>query len=151
MTPVPRIFAAITLTALAACSSDDTETPVNCDLEDRDDEFLAGMQKIGAGGTTFTLTSATPSPPGRDDNTWVIDISTTSGPFTGAVEVVPFMPDHRHGTPVEVIVTPDANTPGRFTATPINLWMPSLWEITVRATPALGTADSAVFRFCIPG
>src|SRR5687767_2397748 len=101
MTPMPRIFAAMTLAGLAfsaACSSDDGETMVNCDLEDRDDEFLAGMAKVGAGGTTFTLTSATPSPPGRDDNTWVIDIATASGPFTGAVEVVPFMPDHRHGT-----------------------------------------------------
>jgi hypothetical protein len=149
---MPRIFAALIVATLAACSGgDDDDTMINCDLEDRDDEFLAGMQKVGTGGTTFTLVSATPSPPGRDDNAWVIDISTASGPFSGAVEVVPFMPDHRHGTPIEVIVTPDASTPGRFTAAPINLWMPSLWEITVRATPSGGTADSAVFRFCIPG
>lgn len=152
MTPMPRLLALLTIAAATACSSDDGDsTVVNCDLEDRDDEFLAGMQKVGNGGTTFTLTSATPSPPGRDDNTWVIDISTASGPFSGAVEVVPFMPDHRHGTPIEVVVTPDPQTPGRYTATPINLWMPSLWEITVRATPAGGTADFAVFRFCIPG
>lgn len=156
MTPMPRLLsgllAAGLLAALGACAGDDGgDTTVNCDLEDRDDEFLAGMQKVGAGGTTFTLVSATPAPPGRDDNTWVIEIATPSGPFSGSVEVIPFMPDHRHGTPIEVIVTPDAQTPGRYTAAPINLWMPSLWEITVRATPAGGAADSAVFRFCIPG
>jgi hypothetical protein len=152
MSSMPRLLTLVTATALAACAGDDGgDTPVNCELEDRDDEFLAGMQKVGTGGTTFTLRSATPSPPGRDDNTWVIDIASPAGPFAGGVQVIPFMPDHRHGTPIEVVVTPDANTPGRFTATPINLWMPSLWEITVRATPAGGTADSAVFRFCIPG
>jgi hypothetical protein len=152
MSSMPRLLTALVLAALAACSSDDhDDDTVNCDLEDRDDEFLAGMEKVGAGGMTFTLVSATPSPPGRDNNTWVIDIATPAGPFAGAVTVVPFMPDHRHGTPIEVVVTPDASTPGRFDATPINLWMPSLWEITVRATPTTGTADSAIFRFCIPG
>lgn len=157
MSLMPRLLvAAVALSVgsfAAACSSDDDgdDTMVNCAIEDRDDDFLAGMSKVGAGGMTFTLTSATPSPPGRDDNTWVIDIATPSGPFSGTVTVVPFMPDHRHGTPVEVVVTPDAQTPGRFSAAPINLWMPSLWEITIRATPAGGTADSAVFRFCIAG
>jgi hypothetical protein len=152
MSSMPRLFSALLLAALAACSGDDSDDgSVNCDLEDRDDEFLAGMQKVGAGGMTFTLVSATPSPPGRDDNTWVIDIATGAGPFAGEVTVVPFMPDHRHGTPIEVIVTPEAGTPGRFNATPINLWMPSLWEITVRATPTGGTTDSAVFRFCVSG
>lgn len=151
MSSMPRVLVVLTAAALAACSSDDgSDGTVSCDLEDRDDEFLAGMQKVGSGGMTFTIVSATPAPPGRDDNSWVIDISTAAGPFAGDVAVVPFMPDHRHGTPIEVVVTPDASTPGRFDATPIKLWMPSLWEITVRATPTGGTADSAVFRFCIP-
>ncbi|HUQ04607.1 MAG TPA: hypothetical protein VM261_19035 [Kofleriaceae bacterium] len=152
---MPRLLVAVLVASsasLAACAGDDGgETMVNCATEDRDDDYLAGMSKTGAGGMTFTLTSAAPSPPGRDDNAWVIDIATPSGPFSGTVTVVPFMPDHRHGTPVEVVVTPDPQTPGRFTAAPINLWMPSLWEITIRATPAGGTADSAVFRFCIAG
>ncbi len=147
--------AAVVLAAgpsLAACAGDDGHTTeVNCALEERDDEFLAGMQKTGAGGMTFTLVSATPSPPARDDNTWEIDIATPAGPFDGTVTVVPFMPDHRHGTPIEVVVTPVAGTLGRYRATPINLWMPSLWEITVRATPTAGGADAAIFRFCIPG
>jgi hypothetical protein len=146
---VATLYASVLAAGLSACASDDgggDDSVINCDLEDRDDQFLAGMSKVGAGGTTFTLLSATPSPPSRDDNTWVLDISTASGPYSGAVTVVPFMPDHRHGTPIEVVVTPDPNVPGRYNAAPINLWMPSLWEITVRA----GT-DSTVFRFCIPG
>jgi hypothetical protein len=156
MSSMPRLLVlafVASLGSVAACAGDDGgDTMVNCAIEDRDDDFLAGMAKTGAGGMTFTLTSATPSPPGRDDNTWVLDIATPTGPFTGTVTVVPFMPDHRHGTPVEVVVTPDPQMPGRFSAAPINLWMPSLWEITVRATPAGGgTADSTVFRFCIAG
>ena len=145
---VATLLASTLSLGLGACAGDDDgdSSMVNCDLEDRDDDFLAGMAKVGAGGTTFTLTSATPSPPGRDDNTWVLDISTANGPYSGTVTVVPFMPDHRHGTPIEVVVTPDPNVPGRYSATPINLWMPALWEITVRAG-----SDSTVFRFCIPG
>ncbi len=151
--PRPLILVSIAgLAALGACAGDDGgSTVINCEVEDRDEAFLAGMQKVGAGGTTFTLTSSTPAPPGRDDNTWVVDIATGAGPFDGAVEVTPFMPDHRHGTPIVAIVAPVAGTPGRYSAAPINLWMPGLWEITVAATATGGSADAVVFRFCIPG
>lgn len=141
------------LAAAAACAGDDGDhgTTYNCEAEDRDEVFTAGMQKTGAGGMTFTLVSSTPAPPGRDDNTWIIDVATGGAPFAGPVVVTPFMPDHNHGTPIEAVVTPVAGTPGRYEAAPVNLWMPGLWEITVEAQPTATTRDSAVFRFCITG
>lgn len=141
--------------ASPACSDDggdDGTATYNCEAETRDEQFLAGMQKVGAGGVTVTLTSATPAPPGRDDNAWTIDVTMGGQPVVGAtVKVKPFMPDHQHGTSVQVVVTPDGATPGRYTLSPINLWMPGLWEITIDVTPAGGTRDSVVFRFCITG
>jgi hypothetical protein len=41
-----------------------------------------------------------------------------------------------------------AGPPGQYTLSPVNLWMPGVWETTIRATSG-ATIDSAVFRFCI--
>jgi hypothetical protein len=152
-------LAALGLGSLAAvtgaCGGDDHDdgsAEYNCEAETRDEQFLAGMQKLAPGGTLVSLMSAMPAPPGRDDNTWEIDVAREGAPLTGAtVRVTPFMPDHRHGTSVPVVVTPVAETPGRYELSPINLWMPGLWEITIDVTPSGGTRDSVVFRFCITG
>jgi hypothetical protein len=39
---------------------------------------------------------------------------------------------------------------GQYTLSPINMWMPGLWEITISATAGDTVDDSVVFRFCIP-
>ena len=139
------------LALAAACASDDDSDPEqhNCEAEDRDEDFTAGMQKTGAGGFTFTLVSSTPAPPARHDNIWVVDIANGGVPFEGTVGVVPFMPDHRHGTSIEAIITPVAGTPGRYNVEKVNLFMPGLWEVTVEAKPTPTTRDTAIFRFFI--
>jgi hypothetical protein len=141
--------------AVGACSDDggdDGTATYNCEAEQRDEQYLAGMQKVGPGGVQVTLVSATPAPPGRDDNTWEVELAQGGAPLVGAtVAVRPFMPDHQHGTSVAVVVTPDPTTAGRYELSPLNLWMPGLWEITIDVTPAGGTRDSVVFRFCITG
>jgi hypothetical protein len=148
------VLAVALASSAGACGGDDHDgsATYNCEAETRDEQFLAGMQKLAPGGTLVSLMSAMPAPPGRDDNTWEIDVARDGGPVDGAtVKVTPFMPDHRHGTSVPVVVTPVAETPGRYELSPINLWMPGLWEITIDVTPAGGTRDSVVFRFCITG
>jgi hypothetical protein len=155
-----RLLAAlpIALAALPACG-DQAATPDaghNCDLDERGEEFLAGMARTGEAGLTFRIVSSDPAPPARGDNTWVLDLTDVGGaPLEdAAVTVTPFMPDHRHGTPIPAVVEPDPAVPGRYHAEPVNLWMPGLWEITLRATPDGGGAaerDQVIFRFCIPG
>jgi hypothetical protein len=141
---------------LAACgnkSTGGTDTPdaaYDCATETRADTFSAGMMKVGSQGQlTFKLMSSTPAPPSRGDNTWQIDVVDAQGqPVAGAaVTVTPFMPDHNHGTQIKAVVTEP--TPGHYSAAPVNLWMPGLWQVTVKATPAGGAADAAVFSFCI--
>jgi hypothetical protein len=145
------------LLALAACGGDSdgpgefADAGYNCAIETRDEDFFAGMEKVGAGGLTFRLVSSTPAPPSRDNNAWDIELLSGSEPVSGAtLKITPFMPDHRHGTSIKPVITPGQD-PGRYNADPINLWMPGLWEVTIKATTAgdAPVTDEVVFRFCI--
>lgn len=139
---------------LAACgtdSGDDTEE-VDCSTIMGADTFTVGLEKMGAGGTlSFKLMSATPAPPARGDNSWLVQINQTASgaaPLEGAtLQVTPFMPAHQHGSPIQPVITamPDA---GQYQLDKVNLWMPGVWETTIRATAGAQT-DSAVYKFCI--
>jgi len=144
---------------LAACGGGGSTTPdaevINCATETRADTFVVGLEKAGdAGALDFKLISADPAPPARNDNTWVVQVNAMASGVVGApvdgatLSVTPFMPDHQHGAGKTVIVAP-ATAPGQYTLTPINMWMPGLWETTIDAASASGN-DSVVFRFCIP-
>lgn len=148
------MFLAALLPLAAACGTehgtgDDAGDEVNCALETAD-TFTAGLEKQGA-VFDVKLMSATPAPPNRGDNEWVIHVSTLSGaaPVSNAtLQVTPFMPKHQHGTPVDVEVVPGA-TAGEYTLKKVNLWMPGVWETTIEMTSTAGT-DMVVYRFCIP-
>lgn len=155
-------LAALALVPLAgACSGDDGHHiedggSVNCAEETTADEFVVGLQKAGdAGALDFQLMSATPAPPARGDNEWIVQVSALSGGTVGApiegatIYVTPFMPKHQHGTPIDVVVEPQP-TAGQYKLSPVNLWMPGLWETTVEVTSA-GGADQVIYRVCIPG
>jgi len=135
-------------------TGDDTGS-YNCAAETRDDDFVVGLEKQGNAGTLdFKLLTADPAPPARNDNTWTVQINSMAAgvvgnPVAGATMIVtPFMPDHQHGTPIEVKIEALA-TAGQYKLSPVNMWMPGLWETTITAT-ANGSTDAAVYRFCIP-
>lgn len=132
----------------AACgqAAGTPDAPINCEAETRDDELVAGFAK-SSGDVTFTLTALSPEPPARNNNEWTMALSDGGAPWTDAVvTAVPFMPAHAHGAGVDVVVTPDGA--GNYALTPLRLWMPGLWEVTVRATGG-GRNESVVFRPCI--
>jgi len=136
------------------CSSegghDDGDIEVNCDIETRSDTFAAGMSKLGASGMEFVLVGSNPTPPSKGDNTWTIQVLDGSTPADSAtVGLVPFMPDHGHGTSKTAVATATGE-PGTFEISPVNLWMPGLWEVTVDAQDGAST-DQVVFSFCIDG
>jgi len=153
------LAASLLVAVVPACGGGGSEEPdagYNCEVETRDEEFVAGMTKTGGLGLEFVLVSSEPAPPARNDNTWVLELHDATGaPLDGAtVDVRPFMPDHNHGTSIETQVTPVDGTPGRYTLDPVNMFMPGVWEVTIRATPAGGTQadrDEVVFTFCISG
>jgi len=145
---------------LAACSGSssngaDAEEMVDCSTVTGADTFTVGLEKMGAQGAfDFKMMSATPAPPARNTNTWVVQINSMSqgvvgSPVDGAtITATPFMPSHQHGSPEQVVVTP-AGQPGQYQLTPVFLWMPGVWETTIQVTSGTAT-DSAVYRFCIP-
>jgi hypothetical protein len=139
--------------SLAACGHDDPGdgTSYNCAQETRDEEFVMGLTKAGAESRLeFKLVSSDPAPPSRGDNRWIVQLSTMAAPVTpvsgASMTVTPFMPDHQHGSGETVIVKPMTEA-GQYELDPVNLWMPGLWEITMRVTGA--TEDRVVFRFCL--
>lgn len=145
---------------LAACGGTssggaDADPPVDCSTVQGTDTFFPGIEHHGVNGTLdFKMMSVDPAPPARDDNTWIVQIDLMSSgvagnPVDGAsLNVTPFMPAHQHGTPVPVQITP-AGMPGWYQLSPVNLWMPGVWETTISATSG-ATTDSAVYKFCIP-
>ena len=139
---------------LAACGTDsgDDTMEIDCTMVTGADTFTVGLEKMGQGGTLdFKLLSATPSPPARGDNSWVVQINQTASgaaPLEGAqLQVTPFMPAHQHGSPIQVQITPMPDA-GQYKLEPVNLWMPGVWETTIRASAGAST-DSAVYKFCI--
>ncbi len=152
------LIATVLFASLAACTGGGTmsgdDQPYNCAAETRADTFKVGLDKVGSGGVLdFKLMTADPAPPARGDNTWNIQMSAMTsgvvgnGVAGGSLSVTPFMPDHAHGSPIPVVVTDKGG--GAYELSPVNLWMPGLWQTTIEATSASGT-DVAVFAFCIP-
>jgi hypothetical protein len=145
---------------VAACGNMDSgdDAPVDCTMVTGTDTFTVGLEKMGAVGTLdFKLMSIDPAPqPVRGDNTWIVQLNSMNNSVVGApidgaaLEVTPYMPAHGHGTPIIPTITPTGDA-GQYKVAPVNLWMPGVWQTTIKATPAGGTADKAVYTFCLPG
>ncbi len=120
-----------------------------CAVETRDDDFAIGLSKSGS-LVRGTFVSASPAPPIKGDNTWVLDITDLNGaPLADStITALPMMPDHGHGTPINTVVTALADA-GRYEVTPVNLFMTGYWQITFDITLAGGEQDSLMFGFCV--
>src|SRR5690348_13551748 len=101
--------------ALAACGggggSAGPDAPLDCSTVTGVDTFTVGLKHPGANGQMlFKMMSAMPSPPARNDNTWVVEIDAMASGVAGApmdgltLTVTPFMPAHQHGSPKPVVV-----------------------------------------------
>lgn len=141
---------------LAACSSSSggADAGIDCSTIMGTDTFTVGLSHVGTAGLVdFKMMSAMPAPPARDDNTWIIELDAMANgvvgnPIDGAtITATPFMPSHQHGTPKQVVITPTGTT-GQYTLSPVNMWMPGVWETTIKVSAP--QSDTAVFKFCIP-
>ena len=123
-----------------------------CDTDPRATSYAANLKKVGIGRTfQFELVSSIPAPPVRGNNAWTLRVLDMAGnPVQGATitSVNPTMPDHRHGTSIVATVTPNAD--GTITVSPLNLFMPGIWQVELQATAGTAT-DTVDFDFCIDG
>jgi len=126
-----------------------------CDTETRALPYQAGMLVMSNAGTfTIKLLGSTPAPPIKGQNTWTLEVddASTGMPLDGLdIAVNPWMPDHGHGQPVPVVVTPAGS--GTYTLAPVYLYMSGLWQVKmtiVAAQLAGGTSDAGLIPICIP-
>jgi YtkA-like len=145
-----RLVLALSLLA-TACSSHEGDEEEDCSKVTTADEYVAGLSKTGQSGKLkFTLVEATPAPPARGDNAWILQLTSqaAAAPVTGAVmTVTPYMPKHDHSTQVDADITP-MTEPGTYKLDPVNLWMGGVWQTTIEVAGTDG--DKAVFTFCVP-
>ena len=148
----------LVLIGLVACGGDDddddgADAGINCDLVMvGQDTYTPGLEKVGPNGYTVRLMSATPAPPVKGDNAWIIEILDDASALKDGldIDVDPFMPQHGHGTPIEADVTA-AGDPGGYILDPVNLFMPGIWEVTIELSEAATLVDSVMYKFCIDG
>lgn len=97
----------------------------------------------------------------KGSNTWIVQVSDAAGQALSglAIQAVPRMPEHNHGTSITPLTTDEGG--GKYTISPLYLYMGGHWQITLTIrppAPAAGadagaalTSDTAVFDICIPG
>ena len=129
----------------------DADIFIPCTGDPRADRYAPGMQKVAPKGQlAVTLLSSDPGPPIKGNNTFTVLVTDGSEvPQAGAtLDVMPFMPDHGHGSPARPVAKPLPDA-GKYTVTPLYLFMAGLWEITFNVTAPSGAKDAVVFRFCV--
>jgi hypothetical protein len=108
------------------------------------------VKQSQAGKFTVTLLSSQQHIPLIGDNTtWTLQIADATGAMvSGAdVKVLPWMPDHHHGTSIIASSTPMA-TAGQYQITPLYLFMAGYWTITFTITTPSAT-DTVVYSICL--
>ncbi|MDB4947035.1 MAG: hypothetical protein JWP97_6569 [Labilithrix sp.] len=143
----------------AACTSSDGNEPgapdaatsTACAADTRKDVYAPGLAKSTAAALTVKVLDAVPAPPAKLTNTLTLQVLDAGGkPLDGAsLSVVPFMPDHGHGSAVKPSVT--AKGGGTYEVTNLYFPMPGLWRVTVSITLPDAAAQDAVFSFCVDG
>jgi hypothetical protein len=98
-------------------------------------------------GMTVTLTRSAPRP-GVGNHTWSFVVVSPEGEAVegATVRVTPFMPEHRHGSPLTAVV--EELGEGAYEAYPVEFTMKGYWRTTIRVVTSDWT-DAAIFPLCI--
>ncbi|HWO07903.1 MAG TPA: FixH family protein [Polyangiaceae bacterium] len=159
---LPALFALVLGCGSEADEPDAEPGPsVSCTQDPRLDAYAGSLDKAGELGTLlFRFSDFNPTLPSRGNNTFHVQLLDAEGaPVGGAASpgavtlgVDLLMPDHGHGTSVEPVVSFDAGT-GRYTLTPLYLFMPGVWRVQLEAEPSGGgaTLDRVALHLCIEG
>lgn len=146
-----RIAALLVMVTLPACTGPASpDGGLGCSQRQDVDTFAPGLVRTSSSGISITLEAADPAPPERGQNTWWLRLTGQNGtPIIGAAPtVVPYMPEHGHGPPTLPTVTSDG---GLYEVNGLNLFMPSVWQVTISPSRDAGIADQAKFTFCVDG
>lgn len=103
---------------------------------------------INSDSYKLELQEMLPSPPERGSNTWTIKVSSngSSEKLEGCeIDLVPFMPEHGHGSPKQ----PDTIDlgDGIYQVTDIVFTMPGLWSMEFTVACNNGDREQLVYEF----
>ena len=149
-----RSSAADSMDASVDAATSDAQI-VHCETDPRVVAYAANLTRASASGAlNVSLVSADPAPPARFTNTWTVTLSDAAHtPIVGAaLHVVPYMPDHGHGTSIVPTITPNAD--GTYTVSNLYLFMAGVWRIrfdVADADAGMSISDSVDFFVCIEG
>lgn len=142
-----------TSSSTSAASTTGGQTAAACAKDPRVVAYAVGVDAISTDGAlSVHFLDASPAPPAKGNNTWRVQVLDSDGkPVNGAAIVTKaFMPDHGHGSSIKPEAT-SKGADGTYEITPVNLFMPGVWQITFTVTPAGGKAESAIVNFCVDG
>jgi hypothetical protein len=124
----------------------------SCETETRAVAYMPELTRTSSSGAwQAVLVTSEPGPPIKGTNTWTVKVLDSAGAAHDDVTVTArtFMPDHNHGSTIKAHVTPVGG--GVYRVTPLYLYMPGLWQVTLDIEPASGSIDNVMFPMCIPG
>jgi hypothetical protein len=150
------LAAALGLLATAGCGGgaaepDATGMLSSCDTETRAPRYKPNFTVTSdSGAYTAVLVESVPGPPIKGTNDWTVRILDAGGnPVPGlAFTALPKMPDHTHPTSVVPVVSDKGG--GVYDLSPVYLFMPGYWTVTLTLPLDSGATDNVVFPVCIP-
>lgn len=156
----PLLAAALLALTAAACDPADTTgqgggtttAPSGCADDPRVQTYSFGLESTSLeGALTARFLDADPAPPAKGDNVWRLKLEDTTGaPVDDAtLSFQATMPDHGHSSTVVPEITFEGD--GTYELSPVNLFMPGVWEITLDVSPPAGAVQSVRFTFCVQG
>lgn len=149
----PESTSGDTTTTTTTSSGSTTSEMAACATDTRAQVYTVGLSSSSDdGAVTITFVDADPAPPAKGNNTWTVKITDADGkPVSdAAIATTAYMPDHGHTSPITPKATPLADA-GTYEVTPVNLFMPGIWEVTLKVTPSGGEAKDVLFTFCVAG
>jgi hypothetical protein len=150
---VAAVFVLATAATLLACGTSSEENPAGAAPTEGCAgvaEYFAGVEKVSSSGRSVSILDSMPAPPRAGENIWRIKLSQSDGaPIdNAAINVVPWMPKHQHGSPPPGVT---ALGQGEYELKPIIFIMPGVWDVTMDVSVNDQPAESIVFKFCIDG
>lgn len=155
-------FCGLLLTLCAACTDASQQHldvmaghDASAGCNGRGENLEAGLEIIRAptadagAQIELTLLEATPEPAIVGNNSWLFSLTLDGQPVEGLADsltLIPFMPDHGHGTAIPVEVTEEAV--GHYRFEPVHMRMAGFWEHTV-AIQNLRIQAELVFGICL--
>ncbi len=115
-------------------------------------EFSINSETMGEEeAVVAVLLDASPAPPQRYENDWLVEFRDPDGERLEDVEltrVQPFMPAHNHDGTFDPTIE-EGDEPGQFLVKAINLWMPGTWEVRFWVESESAGEDYIVLGACI--